>query len=80
VADVNGIGNAEMLNERCQIVGVGVEVIAVPRLRRPAMASTLVRDRTVSWLARKNIWSSKASALSGQPWLKTTGRPLPQSL
>jgi hypothetical protein len=21
----------------------------------------------------KNIWSSKASALSGQPWLKTTG-------
>src|SRR5262249_50232194 len=23
--------------------------------------------------ARKNIWSSKASASSGQPWLKTTG-------
>ena len=26
--------------------------------------------------ARKNIWSSNASALSGQPWLKTTGWPL----
>src|SRR3712207_7373482 len=25
-------------------------------------------------LARKNIWSSHASADSGQPWLKTTGR------
>src|SRR5271170_2976260 len=30
--------------------------------------------------ARKIIWSSKASALSGQPWLKTTGWPSPQTL
>ena len=30
--------------------------------------------------ARKSIWSSKASELSGQPWLKTTGWPVPQSL
>jgi hypothetical protein len=29
---------------------------------------------------QKNIWSSNASAESGQPWLKTTGCPVPQSL
>ena len=40
-----------------------------------------------SWaMARKPLeatsmaWSSQASAFSGQPWLNTTGCPLPQSL
>ena len=28
----------------------------------------------------KIIWSSQASPLNGQPWLNTTGCPLPQSL
>jgi hypothetical protein len=27
-----------------------------------------------------NSWPSQASAFSGQPWLKTTGCPDPQSL
>jgi hypothetical protein len=33
------------------------------------------------WLfeAMKSSCSSQESALSGQPWLKTTGRPAPQS-
>ena len=44
------------------------------------MAAAVMGDAAVAVGARKNIWSSQASALSGQPWLKTTGCPLPKSL
>jgi len=42
-----------------------------------AMAAAIVGDAAVSVGARKTIWSSNASALSGQPWLKTQAVPFP---
>ena len=78
---MNRVAQVERLDERRQIVGVGVHVVAVPRLARPAVAAPVVGDARGSRCeARKNIWSSQASALSGQPWLNTTGWPVPQSL
>jgi len=43
------------------------------------LSLTLVAMRVVA-IPSRPIWSSQAAALSGQPWLKTTGGPVPQSL
>ena len=81
VADVDGVLQVERLDERGEVVGVRVHVVAVPRLARAAVAAAVVGDARGSRCdAKKNICSSQASALSGQPWLKTTGCPVPQSL
>jgi hypothetical protein len=70
----------QRLDERGQVIGVGVHVVAVPRLAGSAVAAPVMGDAAEPRVPRNNIWSSQASALSGQPWLKTTCRPLPQSL
>ena len=44
VPDVNRVFQIERLDERGQIVGVGVHVVAGPRLARPAVAPAIVRD------------------------------------
>ena len=65
------------LYELREVVGVGVHVVAVPGLTRSAVSTAVVRDAAVASGGQKNIWSSQASALKGQPWLKTTGRRCP---
>jgi hypothetical protein len=80
MADMDGILQLEFSDELSKVVGIGIQVVAIPGLARAAMAAAIMGDTAIAREARKNIWSSKASALSGQPWLKTTGCPLPQSL
>ncbi len=48
VAHVNGVLQIERLDQRRKVVGVGVHVVAVPRLARPAMAATVMGDATVA--------------------------------
>jgi hypothetical protein len=79
VADVDGIFEVEVADEFGEIVGVGVEVVAVEGLARPWPRRSWATQRK-PWLTRKFIWSSKSSEFKGQPWLKTTGCPDPQSL
>jgi len=44
VSDEDGIFEIELLDERRQVVGVGVHVVAVPWLARAAVSATVVRD------------------------------------
>ena len=48
VADVDGVGELELLDEFGEVVGVGVEVVAGPRLAGTAMAAAVVGDATVA--------------------------------
>jgi hypothetical protein len=80
MADMDGIPQVERLDEFRQVVGERVEVVAAPRLARTPMPAPVGRDGAVAVRGEKNIWSSKASEVRGQPWLKTTGCPVPQSL
>jgi hypothetical protein len=47
LADVDGVVEIEFLNERRQIVGIGVDVITGPRLARPSVAPSIVRNAAV---------------------------------
>jgi len=73
VADVNGIGNAEMLGERCQVVGVGVQIVGLPRLRQAAMASTVMRDRRVSLVSQREHLVLEGIGTQRPAMLKTMG-------
>ena len=44
VPDQHHVGQIERLHDRGQVVRVGVQVVAVPRLARPATAAAIVRD------------------------------------
>jgi len=48
MADQHRIVQIELLDDRSEIVGVGVHVVAVPGLARAAMAAPVVRDRAVT--------------------------------
>jgi hypothetical protein len=52
----------------------------VQGLARSAVAVAVMRDAAETVGREKNIWSSKASAETGQPWLKTKVCTLSQSL
>jgi hypothetical protein len=52
VADVDRVLQVERLDKRRQIVGVVVEVIAVPRLVRAAVAAAVMRDTAVAALGQ----------------------------
>jgi hypothetical protein len=53
VADVDGIPQIERMDQRGEIVGVGVQVIAAPRLAGPAVATSVVRNHTISALRQE---------------------------
>ena len=53
MADMDGVIQVERLDERRKIVGVRVQVVAVPRLARAAMAASVMRDATVSMRCQK---------------------------
>ncbi len=77
VRDQDHVPHPERVDQVVEVVGEGVEVVAVPGLGRAAVPAAVVRDGAVATSATAFSWSSHASALSGQPWLKTTGCPGP---
>ena len=57
-----------MRDQRGDIVGVGVHIVAVVGLGGAAVAAAIVGDHAIA-LPRKNIICvSQSSAESGQPW------------
>src|SRR5262249_51464910 len=44
VADVDGVRQVERLDQRSEIVGIRVEVVAVPRLARTTVPAAMVRN------------------------------------
>src|SRR5262249_50513958 len=44
MADVDGVRQVERLDQRREVVGIRIEVVAVPRLARPTVATAIVRD------------------------------------
>jgi hypothetical protein len=79
VAGMDRVLQVELLDQLGEVVGIGVEVVALPGLARAAVAAAVMGDAAVAVRGQEE-WSSKASAVSGQPWLNTTGCPVPQSL
>ena len=55
VADVDGVLQVELFDELGEIVGIGVQVVAVPGLAGAAVTAAVVGDATVAARARKNI-------------------------
>lgn len=48
VTDHDSVIQVERLEEFRQIVGIRVHIVAIPRLTRPAVAATIVRDAAVA--------------------------------
>src|SRR6266446_5726475 len=48
MADMNRFLQVERFDQRREVVGVGVHVISLPRLARPAMAASVVGDTAVA--------------------------------
>ena len=48
MADMDRILEIELLDELGEIVGIGVEIIALPGLARAAVAATVMRDAAVA--------------------------------
>jgi len=80
VPDQDHLAQVELLNEPGQVAGVGVQVMAGPGLAGAAVAAAVVGDSPEAVVGNQLAWSSQASAFNGQPWLNTTGWPVPQSL
>ena len=53
VADMDRVLQVERLDELGKVVGIGVEVVAVPRLARPAMPATVMGDAAVAARGQK---------------------------
>ena len=53
VADVDCVLQVELFGERCEVVGVGIHVVAVPRLGGTAVAAPVMRDDSIAMLAEK---------------------------
>ena len=48
MADMDRVLEVERLDQRREVVGIGVEVVAVPGLARPAMAAAVVGDAAIA--------------------------------
>jgi hypothetical protein len=53
VADHDGFPEVEVVEERGEIVGVGVHLVAVPRLAGAAVAAAVMRDDAVALCAEE---------------------------
>jgi hypothetical protein len=81
MADQDGVMQVERVEECCQIVGVVVHVVALPGLAGPPMAASVMGNGAIALGGHiEHLVVPEASALRGQPWLKTMGWPVPQSL
>ena len=54
VADMDRVLQVELLDQRRQVVGVGVHVVAVPGLARTPVTATVVRNAAISVRGQKN--------------------------
>ena len=54
MADVDRVLQIECFDQRRQIVGVGVHIVAVPGLAGAAMAAAVMRDAAVSAMRQKH--------------------------
>ncbi len=52
MADMNRVLQVECLDQRCEIISISVQVIAIPRLTRSTMAAAIVRDAAVAARSR----------------------------
>src|SRR3712207_2430137 len=48
MADVDGFGHVQRLHELSKVIGIGGEIVAVPGLAGPAMATTVMGDAPVA--------------------------------
>ena len=80
MADQHRVVQIERVEERRQIVGVVVQVVAVPGLAGSATAATVMGDGAIALGGQEERLVVPGIGISGQPWLKTTGCPVPQSL
>jgi hypothetical protein len=64
----------EMFDELGEVIGVGVKVVALLKLARPAVPAAVMGDATIAVRRREEHLVFKS--VSGQPWLKTTGWPV----
>jgi len=78
--DKHDIPHVELFQQLREVVGIGVQVIALPRLARTAVTAPVEGYAAVPTRCQEEHLSSNASALSGHPWLNTIGSPVPQSL
>jgi len=53
MADQHDIAQVQRLDQRREIVGVGIHVVAIPGLIRAAVATTVVRDDAVVVLPKE---------------------------
>jgi hypothetical protein len=70
----------ECLDDGPEVIGVRVEVVAVPRLRRATTATPIVSDAPEPLSATTFIASSQASAVKRPAVAEQDGWPRPQSL
>jgi hypothetical protein len=54
VPDVNGIVEIQFLDECREIVGIGIDVITGPRLARPSVAPSIVRNAPVPAICQEH--------------------------
>jgi hypothetical protein len=80
MTDVDSVGEIEMGYKFGEIVGISVEIVAVPRLVRPSMAAAVMGDAAIAARRQKKHLVFEGIRRTGQPWLKTIGWPSPQSL
>jgi hypothetical protein len=53
VADVDHVAEVELLHKLCEVVGIGVHVVAVPGLTGTAVSATIMRDAAISLRSQK---------------------------
>jgi hypothetical protein len=67
-------------DERREIVGIRAHLVAVPWLAGTAVAASIVGNAPEATRREEHHLVAHASAVRGQPWLKTMGCPVRQSL
>jgi hypothetical protein len=70
----------EMRRHRGEVVDIVIHVVAVADLAGPAVSAAVMSDDAIAVVEEEQHLGVPIVADSGQPWLKTMGRPLPQSL
>jgi hypothetical protein len=80
MTDVDGVLQLEVLDQLRQVVGVLVHVLALPRLARAAVAAAVMGDDAIAMRGQEKRLVLEGVGAGGQPWLKTMGCPVPQSL
>ena len=76
----NFLLDSGVVEHRRDIIGIGIVIVSVPGLVRAAEAAAVGKMQRWPASTSLNAAASQVSAVSGQPWSRTTGSPRPQSL